>query len=355
MTKYSIGIDVSKNDFHAALSTIDAQQRVKVMRSGSFKNTKEGFLLFEKWIEASCKEKTLPLPLTLEATGIYYEQLAYFLFQQDYHLSVVLPNKAKKYAAALGIKTKNDKVDAKALSRMGAEQALERWQPMGTYFYELRTLTRHHEQMTEMRTQLLNQLEAAQQAMHPSKEVLESLHKMVDIVEEEIQKNTRAISLHLQSDETVAGKVKHLTAIKGVGERSVAVVLAETNGFALFESMAQVVSYAGYDVVEDQSGKRVGKTKISKKGNGHIRRALHMPALSVVRWKVAPFVALYERTLARHGIKMKSYAAVQKKLLALMYTLWKKNEKFKENYPSRHTTGDAEAVHSSRHSLAEAE
>ena len=79
-----------------------------------------------------------------------------------------------------------------------------------------------------------------------------------------------------------------------------------------------------------------------------------MPALSVVRWKVAPFLSLYERTLARHGIKMKSYVAVQKKLLALMYTLWKKNEKFEENYLSNHTTSDEEAVHSSRHSVADA-
>lgn len=171
MTKYSIGIDVSKNDFHVALSTIDTQQRVKVIRSGSFKNTKEGFALFEQWMKATCKEKSLPLCIAMEATGIYYEQLAYYLFQRAYHVSVVLPNKAKKYAGALGIKTKNDKADAKALSRMGAEQALERWMPMGRYFYELRTLTRHHEQMMEMRTQLRNQLEAVAQAMHSSKEV----------------------------------------------------------------------------------------------------------------------------------------------------------------------------------------
>lgn len=178
---------------------------------------------------------------------------------------------------------------------------------------------------------------------------------MVEVLEKEIAKNTRAISLHIQSDAVVAEKVKHLTAIKGVGELSVAIVLAETNGFALFDSIAQVVSYAGYDVVENQSGKHVGKTKISKKGNSHIRRSLHMPALSVVRWKVKPFLLLYERTYARHGIKMKSYVAVQKKLLALMYTLWKKNEAFNENYTSNPATADEEAVQPSRHSLAEAE
>ena len=153
--------------------------------------------------------------------------------------------KAKKYAAALGVKTKNDKVDAKALSRMGAEQALAQWQPMGTYFYELRSLTRHHESLSEMRTQVLNQPQAAGQAMHPSQEIIKSLEKMVEVVEEEMQKTIKAISLHMQSDEAVAKKVKHITVIKGVGERSVAVVLAETGGFVLFENTPQVVSYAG--------------------------------------------------------------------------------------------------------------
>ncbi|MCD8264294.1 MAG: IS110 family transposase [Tannerellaceae bacterium] len=33
----------------------------------------------------------------------------------------------------------------------------------------------------------------------------------------------------------------------------------------MFNSVAQLVSYAGYDVVENQSGKRVGRSRISKK------------------------------------------------------------------------------------------
>lgn len=67
---------------------------------------------------------------------------------------------------------------------------------------------------------------------------------------------------------------------------SVVTVIAETNGFALIKNQRQLVSYAGYDVVENQSGKRAGKTKISKKGNSHIRRILHMPALNAVRYEV---------------------------------------------------------------------
>lgn len=70
--------------------------------------------------------------------------------------------------------------------------------------------------------------------------------------------------------------------IKGVAQTTLAVLLGETNGFALMENTSQLVSYAGYDVVEDQSGKRAGKTKISKKGNSRIRRALYFSAITAV-------------------------------------------------------------------------
>lgn len=87
---------------------------------------------------------------------------------------------------------------------------------------------------------------------------------------------------------------------------------------------AQITSYAGFDVIENQSGNRKGKTKISKKGNGHIRRALHFPALNIVPYEQGNFHLLYQRIYSKSNIKMKAYVAVQRKLLTLIHTLWKK-------------------------------
>jgi len=42
-----------------------------------------------------------------------------------------------------------------------------------------------------------------------------------------------------------------------------------------------------------------------------------MPAFSAVTWKQKPFIDLYNRTFEKHGVKMKSYVAVQKKLLII--------------------------------------
>ena len=75
-----------------------------------------------------------------------------------------------------------------------------------------------------------------------------------------------------------------------------------------------------------------GKTKISKRGNSRIRRALHMPSLVVIQCKVKPFKDLYDRTYEKHSVKMKSYVAVQKKILTIIYHLWKKNEAYDAVY-----------------------
>ena len=93
-----------------------------------------------------------------------------------------------------------------------------------------------------------------------------------------------------------------------------------------------MISYTGYDVVENQSGKHNGKTKISKKGNSRIRRALHLPAFNVIRYNVKPFINLFDRTLEKHTIKMKSYVAVQKKILTYIFAIWKNDIQFQENY-----------------------
>ena len=355
MNRYSIGIDISKKDFHACFSGIDNTCLVKAVRSGTFLNNQKGFADFVTWIDGTAKIKDTPLFITMEATGVYFENCALYLFSHGYQVSVVLPNKAKKYIAALGIKTKNDKADAKALSRMGAEQALELWQPMGSFFYELRALTRLYQTTQENITATSNQLEAAELGMYPGKFIISSLKKTIAYMEKQLAALKDAITQQINTEEKVAEKVKNITAIKGIAVLTVAVLLAETNGFLLFENAPQLVSYAGYDVVESQSGIRVGKTKISKKGNSRIRRALHMPALNVVRYDEKIFKVFFERNYERHGIKMKSYVAVQKKLLTTIYALWKKGEKFDSTYGVEHTTREKEAVHSSRHSFAEAE
>jgi len=329
--KYSLGIDVSKDEFHAAmlLQHSDLSHVVKATRK--FSNTAEGYKSFEHWI-LSHKKMDIALHLTMEATGNYYENLSFYLYNQGFRVNVVLPNKAKKYLQSLGIKSKNDKIDARGLAQMGAEQRLREWQPFSESIYSLRSLTRYCEQLSHSRTMYLNQLSALSQGMYQVQEVKKRLQMLIGTVEQQIVEVKEEIETMLRGDEKIWSKTEKILPIKGLGVYSLAVIIAETNGFELFENERQLCSYAGYDVIENQSGKRTGKTRISKKGNSHIRRILHMPALNMIKYKNTKFVALYERIMSRHTKKMVAYVAIQRKLLALIYALWKKNESYKPDY-----------------------
>jgi hypothetical protein len=158
---------------------------------------------------------------------------------------------------------------------------------------------------------------------------------MVKELEKGISQLEKAISNCIEQDAMLKPKIEKITSIKGVGMKTAAVVISETNGFANFENQAQLVSYAGYEVVENQSGQKSGKTRISKKGNAHIRRALHLPAFGVVKNGVISFKAQHQRLLARDKTKMQAYVAVQRKLLILIWALWRKDETYEPNFFSQ--------------------
>jgi transposase len=268
----------------------------------------------------------------MEATGVYYEKLAWFLHRKGLYISVVLPNKAKKYMQGLGLKSKNDKIDAKGLAQMGAEQNLSCWLAPKESIMRLRDITRERESFQEAKTQFNNQLQAYICSEFVETCIVNDLKAIIELLDNKIMATEKTIEKLVTSDEALKERYDKVMEIKGVSTITIATLIAETNCFEMFSSQSQLVSYAGYDVVDNQSGKHQGKTKISKKGNAHIRRILYMPAFNVVKYEESQFANLYERVFARTKLKMKGYVAVQRKLLCLIYTLWKNNSVYDGNY-----------------------
>ena len=97
----NVGIDISMADFQVCFMVLLQDQSTKIRGTRKFKNTKEGFEVFLTWVEKK-RLRDLPLRMTMEATGVYYESLAYYLFENDYKLSVVLPNKVNAYFKQVG-------------------------------------------------------------------------------------------------------------------------------------------------------------------------------------------------------------------------------------------------------------
>ena len=91
----SIGIDVSKKKFDVALITAQGKYRCKV-----FDNNSSGFKAFLDWIKPHAPESQAQA--CMEATGVYHEALANFLFDNQVKVFVVNPLRVKRFAESGG-------------------------------------------------------------------------------------------------------------------------------------------------------------------------------------------------------------------------------------------------------------
>ncbi|KAA6305930.1 hypothetical protein EZS27_042415, partial [termite gut metagenome] len=98
----------------------------------------------------------------------YYENLAYFLYENRLKVSVVLANKIKYYARSQNLKTKTDKVDACLIADFGLSQKPALWQPMSCDYRQLRDLCRERICLKQARSRAKCQLDA----MHHSHDKL---------------------------------------------------------------------------------------------------------------------------------------------------------------------------------------
>lgn len=327
--KYCVGVDVSKSELAVCFSQMDCRQHITVKGSRKFGNNLRGWKALESWLIRFRKPLDIPLFIVVEATGVYYEGLAYHFKEQGFALHVVLPNKAKHYGRSLNIKTKNDEVDARLLARMGLERNLPLWNGMNPIMQKIKHLCRQREALKNFRSAVCNQLHAHSHGAHAQKSIAQGMQQHLRFLDKQIANIEAELKIACAQDPQLQQRVDMVCTIKGISLITALSVIAEVNGFELIENKAQLISYAGYDVVERQSGTSLrGKTRISKKGNSHIRRALHFPALVAARHD-PKLRELYERIHRRNPkTKMIGAVAVQRKLLVLIYTIFNKNQPY---------------------------
>jgi transposase len=89
---------------HSALFWIIKTRSNSITVNNNIKGFKE-LILFAKKNRGN---SNAPLYFVMEATGVYYEDLAYFLSDKKYQVAVILPNKTKNFSKTLSIKSKTD-------------------------------------------------------------------------------------------------------------------------------------------------------------------------------------------------------------------------------------------------------
>lgn len=331
IVKQVVGIDVAQKELVVSLGRMYDDWSPQIYSHKTFPNTTKGFLALVMWVK-KMSESALDLRFVMEATGVYHESLAYFLVDKGYAVSIVLPNKISNYMRTLETKTITDKTASQGIAMFGLERKLEIWKRPKKVFKNLRQLTRERDQVVQLRTMAKNHLHAEQAEAEPNKDSVARIQKQIVFLNKQDQEIKSAIMEVTKKDEEVKKAVAIASSIPGVGTLTAVTVLAETNGFDLIRNKRQLASYAGLDVQEKQSGTSVkGKARISKKGNRYLRKAMHLPALAAIRHDER-FKAVFARLVAKHGIKMKAVVAVQRKLLEIIYTLYKSNTTFDTNY-----------------------
>lgn len=268
----------------------------------------------------------------MEATGVYHQKLAYYLDENAYKVSVVLPNKISNYFRTLEVKTINDKTASETIARFGLERVLDQWKRPSELYKKLQQLTRERNQLVSERVVIKNQLHAEQNEAHPNASSIKRFKARMRFINQQENEIKKEIDAIVKSDKTLKEEIDRITTITGVGQLTAVIVLAETNGFELIRNKKQLTSYAGLDVREKTSGTSVkGKPRISKKGNKNLRSAMHLPALTAIKHN-EKFKGIYARLVSKDGIKMKGVVAVQRKILELIYVLHKNKTVYQIDY-----------------------
>jgi transposase len=119
-----------------------------------------------------------------------------------------------------------------------------------------------------------------------------------------------------------------LRSIKGVGPNTAAPFLAEMGEVKNYTSHKKIIAYAGMDPSVHQSGKFVGMSKLSKRGNRHLRRAIYLMTASVVSQNA--FFKAYFLKRKREGlVPQKALFATAHKLIRVIFAMLSRRTHFK--------------------------
>lgn len=137
--------------------------------------------------------------------------------------------------------------------------------------------------------------------------------------------------------ENISDNESLLASIKGIGKQTAIVLEAHFGNVNRFPNAKKFVAYFGMNPTVSQSGKTTKrKSYLEKKGNGIVRYKLFMATLNMIARKQEPIYTYYQRLVAAGKAKLVAMGAAMRKLLVIMYTMLKNQEKFDSNKSVHH-------------------
>ena len=308
-----LGIDISKEKFDVAL-LCGSKWACK-----TYKNNSSGHNALMTWLKNRDAQNA---HICLEATGVYGDGLALALYQGKYNVSVVNPACIKGFSQSELCRTKTDKADAKLIARYTQAMKPLLFKPEEKRILLLRQWTRRLDNLNGIIGQEKNRLDVS------CPEVTETILDHITILEAQIVIVKEKIKEIIDDNDDLKTKSDLLETIPGVSEATIPRILAYIGNPERFETAKEMAAFVGLNPKQRQSGTSVhGRTRLSKMGNAHMRKALYMPALVAIRHN--PTIQAFSKRLEEKGKAKKSIiGAAMRKLVHIIYGILKTQTPF---------------------------
>lgn len=287
------GVDVSKAWLDAWVAP-DQYQR--------FANTPDGVTA----LAGFCRDHAVEL-LAMEASG-GFEQAAYLaLWQQGQPCAIVNPAAVRHFAKAMGYLEKTDRIDARVIARFAEAKRLAPMPPPSCDQQKLTALAARLRQVTA-------DLSVQKQRVHFTRDgqALASLREAIAFFTRQAKALVTEIAALIDVDPLWTALDRSIRSIKGLANRTVAIVLADLPEIGTISNKA-IAKLVGLAPIANDSGKHQGPRSI-RGGRASVRTILFLVA-DIAR-KFDPTLADFRQRLLDQGKpKMVVRIALARKLL----------------------------------------
>ena len=312
-----IGVDISKEKLDICL-IYDG----KIYRKFC-KNDHKGFVELIKWSSKKCTEKPR---ICMEATGIYMEEFAEFMYDNMFEVSIINPLQIKAFAKSKLLRIKTDKIDSLVIAEFCIANNPRLWKPQPSKYRELREIMRTIDSLKVQLNQTSNKLKSRLKSV----KVQETITTLVN----QIKKQIKELEVHakhlIESNEKMSKQIQILTEIKGVGFLTACNLIANIPDVENFKNAKQFAAFIGITPSHFESGTSVYKrSKISKIGTAQIRKSLYMAAI-VVKNRNKSFQNFVSNLICKSKPPKVIICAIMRKLMHLFFGMLKNMMHFDE-------------------------
>lgn len=256
-----VGIDIA-----AKSVDVTVRRKRKCMAPITYKQSPAGHAILIKKLKA-----IKPVGVVMEATGVYYLDLAYALAQAGLPVSVINPRSFHHFAEIKLQGSKTDRIDSQLLAEYAECMMPRLWSPPDKTRMALRDLACQLNRLTHARTQAKNRRHALMAKGGTLPLLIEDERAGIAQLDQRIERLQKAALERIQRCEERTRHFKHLQAAKGIGVVSSIAILGELCVLPEELKAKQVTCHAGLDVRLRQSGSCLNRPgRLSKAGNAYL-------------------------------------------------------------------------------------